>query len=424
MSKATEASTVRWTSREIGRADSGREGPTLVVLGGVHGNEPAGLHAGKRVLDALHEDQPTAMRGRVVLLAGNMRALNHTDAHTRYIDHDLNRLCTAVEMGMPSETSAEHAEMHELFAAIRAERARSSEMVLVDLHTTSADAPPVVVVEDSIRARTFVQKLGLPMYLGFEEELPGLVADRVTQELGCVSCVIEGGQHNDPRSIDVHEAVIWTAMDALGMLPIDAVMHDESPPLVVRGAVGEQAGCVYDIRHRHEITGEDFAMVDSIRSGSLVHAGRTVIAHEHGVDVLAVVRGRVFLPNRQTRRRIGDDGFFIVRRVGTGWLGLSARLRKQHWLHSVFSRLPGIYRMGDGSLMIDADIAAFCKRQVFHLLGYRLVRHDERDGGHGFRRYLRGVLAFIRAFSRGPIRGGPDADDPRFWIVRRHRLDQ
>lgn len=423
MTNTTESRATRWASREIGRMDSMRDGPTLVVLGGVHGNEPAGLIAGRRVLDALIGDQPTAMRGRLVVLAGNLRALNDADPHTRYIDHDLNRLCTAAEMARPSETSAEHAQMHELFAAIRAERARSSEMVLVDLHTTSADAPPVVVLEDSIRARTFVQRLGLPIYLGFEEELPGLVSDRVTQELGCVSCVIEGGKHDDPRSVDVLESAIWIGMDALGMLPIGAMAHERQPSSVIKDAVGEQAGCVFDIRHRHEITGGDFTMADTIHSGTVVHAGRTVVAREHGEFIRAVVRGRVFLPNRQARRRVGDDGFFIVRKVGAGWLGLSARLRRQQWLHGVFTHLPGIYHMTDGSLMIDADIAAFCKRQIFHLLGYRLVRHDARDGGRGVRRYLRGLTAFVRAFFRGPIPGGPDVDDPRFWIVRRHRLD-
>lgn len=400
-----------------------REGPTLVILGGVHGNEPAGLLAGKRVVSALSEDQPTRMLGRVIVLAGNLRALNDADKHTRYIDHDLNRLCTDDEMSRPSETSAEHAEMHELFAAIRSEHARSTEIVLVDLHTTSADAPPVAVLEDSIAARSFVQKLGLPMILGFEEELQGLVADRVTQELGCVSCVIEGGRHDDPQSVDVHEAVIWSAMDALGMLPIDAIVHERTPASVIKEAVGAQAGCVYDIRHRHEISGADFVVHDTVRTGTPAHAGRTLIATEHGQPVRAQVRGRVFLPNRQARRRIGDDGFFIVRRVGAGWLGLSARLRRQQWLHGVFARLPGIYRMTDGSLMVDADIAAFCKRQIFHLLGYRLIRHDARDGGRGVVRYIRGFNAFCRAFFRGPIKDGPNADDPRFWIVRRHRLD-
>ncbi|MEZ6163570.1 MAG: hypothetical protein R3B67_03960 [Phycisphaerales bacterium] len=43
--------------------------------------------------------------------------------------------------------------------------------------------------------------------------------------------------------------------------------------------------------------------------------------------------------------------------------------------------------------------------------------------GAGSRGTLKGIRAFGRAFLRGPIRGGLDRDDPRFWIVRRHKLD-
>ena len=42
--------------REIGVWDSGSPGPTLLVTGGVHGNEPAGVHAAARVLEELRED--------------------------------------------------------------------------------------------------------------------------------------------------------------------------------------------------------------------------------------------------------------------------------------------------------------------------------------------------------------------------------
>ncbi len=419
----TQISDLRWTSREVGRFDSLQDGPTLVIIGGVHGNEPAGLYAAMRVLDALNEDQPTAMRGRVVVLAGNLQALNAPGAHTRYIDSDLNRLCTAEQLALPASTSVEHAQMHELLAAIRAEHARSSSMIVIDLHTTSAESTPVVVLQDSIRARRFVEHFPMPMYLGFEEELPGLVVDRITDELGCIACVVEGGQHEDPDAVVAHEAVIWTALDAAGILPMAAMVHQQDPRAALRASSGNGAGDVFDIRYRHAISSPDFAMAPGIQWGTPVYAGKTVVAYENGEPVVATVRGRVFLPNFQSIKRIGDDGFFIVRRIGVGWLGLSARLRRQEWLHALIGHMPGVYSMDDGSLLVDAQIAAFLKRQIFHLLGYRLIRHDDRDGGRGIGRLVRGMNAFVRAFFRGAIPGGPDRDDERFWIVQRRRLD-
>src|SRR4051812_46004798 len=51
-----------------------RIGPTLIVVGGIHGNEPSGVEAMRLVkphLDELAEK----LRGRVYFVAGNTRAL-------------------------------------------------------------------------------------------------------------------------------------------------------------------------------------------------------------------------------------------------------------------------------------------------------------------------------------------------------------
>ena len=75
------------TGRELGSWDSGRPGPTLLVTGGVHGNEPAGVHALRRVLAALGDVGPRSC-GRFVALAGNLPALA---AGRRFLSRDLNR---------------------------------------------------------------------------------------------------------------------------------------------------------------------------------------------------------------------------------------------------------------------------------------------------------------------------------------------
>ncbi len=414
----------RWPRRELGRFESGEPaGTTLVVIGGVHGNEPAGLIAAKRVLDTLEAEQPTGFCGRLVVLAGNLPALNLDDKEARYIDSDLNRIFTDEQIAKPARTSVEHGQMHELLAALRAQRAHCREMIVMDLHTTSSDAPPVAVFEDSLPARLFARQMPMPLYLGFEEELDGLLIDRVTNELGSVAVVIEGGQHFDPQSIVVHEAAIWAGLHAAGILRVDALPHRRRPGDLLREAVGDQAYKVFDIRYRKPIEHEDFAMCPGIEAGMRIKQARTPIAIENGQTITSPVRGRVFLPNMQARKRIGDDGFFIVRHIGEGWIGFSARVRRQEWIHRIIAHLPGVYAMDDGSLYVDADLAAVLKRQVFHLFGYRLVRHDEKDGGHGAMRAWHGISAFCKAFFRGRMVGGPDRDDPRFWIVRRHRLD-
>ena len=67
--------------REIGRWDSGRPGPTLLVIAGVHGNEPAGVVAAQRVVAHLQERAPV-VRGRFAHPLGraDLRLFAHRDA--------------------------------------------------------------------------------------------------------------------------------------------------------------------------------------------------------------------------------------------------------------------------------------------------------------------------------------------------------
>lgn len=426
--RSGDAHTHQHNAREIGRYESLHSermstGVTLVVIGGVHGNEPTGIIAAQRVLDTLNAEHPSAFNGRLIAMRGNIAALTHRDRESRYITHDLNRLFTDEQIALPASTSPEHEQMQELLAALRAIRAQSERMVVIDLHTTSADMPPVVVLEDSIPARRLARRMPLPIYLGFEEELSGLLMDRVTHEMGAISMVVEGGQHKDENAVGVHEAVIWTMLDATGILPIDALRHELDPLRTLRRAAGDEQGQVYDIRYRYAITHPSFAIREGIRSGMKVKRDVTIVATENDRAITSPMRGRVFMPNEQRRKHPGDDGFFIVRRVGEGWLGLSARLRRQRWLHALIAHMPGVYPRDDGTLYVDADLAAVLRRQILHLLGYRLVRHDERSSGHGLFRVLNGIIAFSRALLRGPIKGGPNPGDTRFWVVRRHRLD-
>ena len=66
--------------------------PTLVVIGGVHGNEPSGIVALTRLLQELQQSKNNGpVQGRLVGLRGNCQAL---DRGARSIHQDLNRLWT------------------------------------------------------------------------------------------------------------------------------------------------------------------------------------------------------------------------------------------------------------------------------------------------------------------------------------------
>ncbi|MFG0275367.1 MAG: succinylglutamate desuccinylase/aspartoacylase family protein, partial [Phycisphaerales bacterium] len=142
-------------SREhvAGVYDAGRAGPTLLCVGRLHANEPAGLEAALRVIDRLERERPDAMLGRVVAIAGNIRAVERSDPDLRSIDRDLNRVWTdalveRVETAELATLRTEDAEVREISAALRSiARDATGPALLVDLHTTSADSPPFVFIE-------------------------------------------------------------------------------------------------------------------------------------------------------------------------------------------------------------------------------------------------------------------------------------
>lgn len=427
----------RELERVLGERRAEAPGPTLIVVGGVHGNEPAGLAAAERVLDACDGAAPL-VRGRFIALRGNLAALRveapEPWLRPRYIQRDLNR--TFVDS--PAEDDPEIVEQREraeLVSAIESIAGEASgPCVVVDLHTVSSDSPPFIAVEDSLAARRFALRFPLPKILGVEEELRGLLMDYATNRLGCVAMVVESGRHDDPRSVDVHEAAVRLALGVLGLCaPGTPTTRGQRPEDVLRGAASGRDRDVYDLRNRTPITSTDFEMHPDAEAFMPVRSGRTLVAVERGAGLVAPRTGLLFMPNRQPAPRVGDDGFFVIRRVGRVWLSASAWLRTRRGLHRWLPRvMPGV-RTREGyehDLLVAPEIAAVLRREVFHLLGYRLIRRTPTTNLPRRQRMRAGVGLLARSLAhmaRGVCRGGeraalPDERDED-WIVRRRTLD-
>ena len=347
-------------------------GPTLIILGGIHGNEPAGVLAADRVRLRIQERR-AALRGEVVLLRGNTRAL---EQRVRYIDADLNRQWTAKNVrtadlekqGIPQVS--ELLEQRELLTLVRevVSRARG-EIYFVDLHTTSAHGQPFATVGDTLRNRRFALTFPLTIVLGLEEQIDGTLLEYVNN-LGAITMGFEAGQHEAMTSVDHHEAVIWNATSSTGNFRrADLPELDQCRSLLKRASGG---GRVVEVRHRHAIAPEDgFKMERGFRNFQAVRRGK-VLARDRTGEIRASETGLILMPLYQT---LGDDGFFLVREVKRFWLNLSAFLRKLKagdYIHL----LPGVRRdpINENFLIINTRIARILPLQVFHLLGFRRLR--------------------------------------------------
>jgi succinylglutamate desuccinylase len=347
-------------------------GPTLLILGGIHGNEPAGVLAAERVLPRLQERRGE-LRGEVVMLRGNSRALQR---NVRYISADLNRLWRAdsawiVESRncLPFEAS-ERVEQHELLAVLKEVISRArGEVYFVDLHTTSAQGKPFATVGDTLRNRRFALQFPVTIVLRLEEQIEGTLLEYINN-LGAVTMGFEAGQHEETTSVDHHEAVIWNATVATGNFRRQDVNELDHFQSVLNHAGGGRR--VVEVRHRRAISAaDDFQMKPGFRNFQPVRRGQ-VLARDRMGEIRARETGLILLPLYQ---KLGDDGFFLGRDVKRFWLYLSALLRKLkvgHYIHL----LPGVRRdpLDENVLIINTRIAQILPLQVLHLLGFRSRR--------------------------------------------------
>ena len=345
--------------RLIGRYGGTHPGPAVLICGALHGNEHAGVSAAQRVMEQLERERPP-VRGEVIAVVGNLQAL---EKGRRFLSVDLNRCWgdgCAAPPGSPEE--AEQRELIEIIEAI------PGPLVVLDLHTTSGRSPPFTIMSDALRNRRIAFALPGPVLLGLEESIDGTMLAYVT-ERGHTAVVVEAGQHDDPNSVEIHEAVIWLGLAAAGVVEPDGTRFRDRMRAATRGLPR-----VVELRIRHEVSARNgFSVLPGLEGFQKVETG-DLVAHDAGGEIRCTESGRIVMPLYQEQ---GDEGFFIVRSVSRFRLMLSAFLR--HLRLSVFLRLlPGVRRHPDlpNALRVHPRIARWFVVEIFHLFGFRRRRED------------------------------------------------
>jgi succinylglutamate desuccinylase len=355
--------------RLIGSWDRGVDGPAVVVVAGIHGNEPAGCEAAQAVLAHLERGR-VPLRGRFCALAGNLRSLRQRQ---RYETRDLNRGWSAASIARAKQAPRddEDLEQAELVDAIAAELERDGRRgVVLDLHSTSAPGPPFAVLADTLRNRPIAFALGVPVILGLEERLDGTLIEFLV-ERGHVAVAVEGGQHDAPETARRLEAALWLALEAAGSLDAADVPGRATQLDILRQASSGLPDVV-EVLYRHGVEPADgFRMDPGFVNFDVVTKDQRLAQDARG-EVRSPADGRLLLPLYQAK---GDDGFFIGRRVKRFWLHLSAVVRGLR-LDRLAPLLPGVSRDPGhpDHLLADPRVARWFTVEVFHLLGYRRQR--------------------------------------------------
>ena len=364
----------KFGERIIGTYETGRPGPTFIVFGGIHGNEPAGLDAAK-VLFAELERLALPLRGRFVGVIGNLAALQRD---RRFVDRDLNRRWFEGDLGRllardPALDGAEDRQQRELAAFFEEiDRTTDGPAVFLDLHSTSGVSAPFMCMADTLRNRRVALALPLPIILGLEEAIDGTVMGYLT-ERGHTAFAIEGGKHDAPATLQNHVSAIWLALVASGNLAAGEVPgYAEHRARLVKAAEGSPR--LLEILYRHPVTPEDhFKMAPGFWSFQPLAAG-THLADDVRGPITTPRASVMLMPLYQEQ---GEDGFFLARTMSLGRLRFSTVLRTLR-LEVLLDLIPGVRpHLGESDrYLVPTSVAEGFTRDLFFLFGYRRMRKE------------------------------------------------
>lgn len=299
----------------IGRVRGDAPGPLLLCIGGLHGNEPAGVRALEAIVETVAARRGS-VKGDFVAVAGNLRAL---EAGRRFIACDLNRVWTPARVaeartahvadGGPPEP--EDLEMIRIINVLdEVARRRRGPVYVLDIHTTSGGGGAFTTATDTSRNRRFAMAVPVPLVMKLDEHLEGTF-NSYMDHLGYTAAVFECGQHEEAEARVRAASAVWLAIRAAGLLG-DGDAPEAAAASRALGSAYRGLPRVLESTYRHPIEPRDrYRMRPGFRNFQPVRAG-DVVGDDRRGSVAAPNSGRLLMPLYQEQ---GEDGFFVVREI-------------------------------------------------------------------------------------------------------------
>lgn len=283
-----------------------KKGPLLFITAGIHGNEPSGIFALRRVFEVLHSEKPS-IKGKVVGVCGNMTAL---EKEARFIDEDLNRTWTAENIASENKDSSEKREMFEIIDVLEnVSKDPFTKRYFLDCHTTSAASEPYISVQEVNDNDSWAHLFPTYIIRGFSDIVAGCI-DHYESRIGITGFVFEGGQHDSTESVSHHEGMIWLALENAKMIDLkDLKEYPETAKFLKDKRKNRKT---FEIEYRHGLNDTDeFVMEPGFVNFQKINEGDFLAMH-NGKKIISQWNAYIFMPLYQNQ---GNDGFFIVHEV-------------------------------------------------------------------------------------------------------------
>jgi succinylglutamate desuccinylase len=304
--------------RIIGQYGSGKNKPMLLAIGGLHGNEPSGEKAIVELLqlldNELDKNKEFKFNGHFIGLRGNLKAI---EKKVRFLKKDLNRQWTKenVERVLASPTAildAEDMELKELLNSIKSIIATNqpSKILLLDLHTTTAEGGVFVIVTDDTESIEAAKAIPAPIIKGLLRGLDGTTLHYFTSEnIGVSSAAIcfEAGQHDDPLSVNRAVAALVNALKAVGCIDEQDIEPHHSTILKEHT---KDLPLLSELLYCHKIKENDaFEMKKGYQNFQEIEKDEILATDKNGI-IKAPYDCRILMPLYQKQ---GNDGFFLIK---------------------------------------------------------------------------------------------------------------
>lgn len=300
--------------RLIGHYTNHLEGPLLIAMGAIHGNEPAGVRALELVFKEL-KGSNLVIGGEVIGLIGNLQALSQ---QRRYLSKDLNRQWTNDRVSYIKkekkesleDEDKEQKELMELLDKITSNGAKKRRVILLDLHTTSASGAAYSIATSTGKSRQLAESLGVPVILGLEDEIEGTTLNYFSR-MGLESFCFEAGQHYAENSVERTVAAIWQMLVSVGCLipPTKSFLNKRTKLLK---NLGRELPKTVRFKYRRSIQPNDqFRMREGFANFERVKKGELLAFDKNGA-IRAEFDAIMLMPLYQSQ---GRDGFFLAEEI-------------------------------------------------------------------------------------------------------------
>jgi uncharacterized protein len=277
-------------------------GPHVVFLGGVHGNEPCGMSACRRVVELLEKNAITPIKGAITLVpVCNPRA---AEAKTRFSERNLNR------QFFPKENPPTYEdELINELAPILADAD-----IMVDLHSYSRGGAPFALIGTGFKQ----EEIDLALASGTSYIIDGVdaaygVANVKVDEREChgtkewahlhgaLGMTLECGDHDSDETAEIAYRAVLNILQSYGFASVPNTIHQPlEPPSPVLVTLRK----TYYMEAPGKLV-KPWAQYEAVTGGTLM------ATYDDGKELRIDEGGILIMPDIRHTMKPGEEWFYV-----------------------------------------------------------------------------------------------------------------